>query len=204
MYSVDPAVTHLQQVTQYDCWHASLRMMTKWKSGSLISEPEGTLIDWLYRKCREGQNGYNAMKARALQDIDEPTDIDRHQAHRTATRAVSQWAAQQYLVSNRKQFDPFSDRPGLTLSLLPTILAEAGLRAVRGIAIKEELDDSSEAIEQMLKDHGPLYCLVNFGHVVVVIGINGDSLNVNDPLLDAPSECDRRMISISPCVARLA
>ena len=75
MYSIAPALGHLQQMTQYDCWHASLRMMTKWKNG-VNSEPSGTQTTWLYLKCRDAQAGFDVSKQNALNRIAAPDEID--------------------------------------------------------------------------------------------------------------------------------
>ena len=202
MYSIAPALGHLQQLTQYDCWHASLRMMTKWKNG-VNSEPAGTQTTWLYGKCREAQNGFDFAKQKALKQGEVPTEIDHRHAGLKAKAVVGQWSKGQKIISNQEKHKPFKERPGLTLSLLPAILSENKLRAVRGESIIRELEGTSAAIEQMLRDHGPLYCLVDFGHVVVVTGINGDTLDVSDPLQDAPAQRGIKCIVDSPCVARI-
>lgn len=203
MVTVAHPVGHLQQITQYDCWHASLRMMTKWRNGA-ASEPTGTHTQWLYIQCVTGENGFNATRANALVGIAAPDEIEDYHATRTAQQAVKNWSRTRTLTSSGGTHRPFTQRPGLTISLLPTILAENKLRSVRGTAITEELDGTSGAIGAMLTGMGPLYMLINWGHVVVVTGINGDTLDVSDPLLAAPSTLPRSMLEASPCVARLA
>jgi hypothetical protein len=202
MYHIAPALGHLQQKTQYDCWHASLRMMTKWKNG-VNSEPSGTQTNWLYHKCRDAQAGFNATKQKALGKTAEPDDFARRQAGIAAKKLVGDWSKAQKLTSNREPFKPFTERPGLTLALLPAILSENKLRAVRGESIIQELEGTPAAIEQMLRDHGPLYCLVDFGHVIVISGIDGDSLQVCDPLQDKPAQRGIASVANSPCVARI-
>ncbi len=202
MYNIAPALGHLQQMTQYDCWHASLRMMTKWKNG-VNSEPSGTQTTWLYLKCRDAQAGFDVSKQNALNRIAAPDEIDHHHAGIGAKKRVGEWSKNQKLISNQRSFKPFTERPGLTLPLLPAILSENKLRAVRGKSIIQELEGTPAAIEQMLRDHGPLYCLVDFGHVVVVTGINGDTLDVCDPLQNAPAQRGIKCIVDSPCVARI-
>lgn len=202
MVNVNPTVGHLEQVTQYDCWHAALRMMLKWKYGP-GTEPTGTYTSWLYIRCREAQAGYTNSRANELKNVTQPTDLDKYNASRTAKNVVQRWARTRALGGG---FEPFKNatRPGLTITLLPMILGENRLRAVRGAAIAEELDDSPADIGNMLTAHGPLYCLANFGHVVVVTGIDDQTLDVCDPLLRAPSTMGIGLVVNSPCVARLA
>lgn len=202
MTSIARPLTHLKQVTQYDCWHASLRMMTKWKNGN-TSEPGGTHTDWLYNQCRAGQNGFNATFANSLGG--KTSELDKYNATKTAKNVVQSWARTRALGSSGGTHKPFTTRPGLTVSLLPSILSENKLRAVRGgPTITPELDTGADAIGTMLTNHGPLYCLVGFGHVVVVTGVDDDELTVSDPLEDAPSKRGLKLIGDSPCVARLA
>lgn len=203
MYTVAPAVIHVAQVTQYDCWHASLTMMRRWRYGA-TAQPGGTRTNWLYSRCREAQNGYDATKARILANKANPDDVDRYRAGQQAAGVVANWSSARTLDSSTGPYSPFTNKPGLTLALLPTIFAENRLRAVRGACVHKELKSNSAAVEAMLRAHGPLYCLVDFGHVVVVIGVHGDMLTVCDPLLDAPSQMNIAAIKNSPCVARLA
>lgn len=225
MYTVTPSVTYHAQVTPYDCWHASLRMMVQWpkKSGT---EPRGTTTHWLYVKCQEGRSGFEATRKRLFEQSKDAREkellaeeseelrnmiVERYsfKASQEAKGVVKSWAKVQALTSNGQKFKPFSERPGLTLALLPAILAENGLRAVRGdksLHIVEELADDASSVEQMLKTHGPLYCLVDFGHVVVVVGIKDDeSLLVYDPQApkSVPDERGLKSLAQSPCVARL-
>ena len=204
MYAVHPMPPHVQQVTAYDCWHAALRMMCKWRNGN-TAEPYGTHTEWLYRKCREAANGYRAARARALEGTPDPSDRDVYQAGRTAKSVVSEWSQTVQLWSGTQRFSPFRDRPGLTLALLPTILGENRLRAVRGeTCIRKELGAKPEAVEAMLRDHGPLYCLVSYGHVVVIVGVDGNRISVLDPQMQDGDERDLGLLKGSPCVARIA
>ncbi|WP_418316313.1 papain-like cysteine protease family protein [Piscinibacter sakaiensis] len=204
MPAVAPPVNHLQQITQYDCWHAALRMMLKWRDGA-AAEPQGTHTDWLYLRCREAQNGYQHERQTALAGIANPTPVEQYNASRTAKIAVENWARTRRL-GGAAGYRPFesASRPGLTIALLPMILGENRLRAVRGAALTEELGASSDAIGTMLTTHGPLYCLLGFGHVVVVTGIDGENLTVCDPLLPAPNTQGIGAVANSPAVARLA
>ena len=205
MYAVHPMPPHVQQVTAYDCWHAALRMMCKWRNGG-TAEPYGTHTDWLYRKCREAANGYATIQARELEGTPDPSDVDRYQAGREAKRVVATWSQTVRLRSTSSgEFSPFRDRPGLTLALLPTILGENRLRAVRGeTCIRKELGAKPEAVEAMLRDYGPLYCLVSYGHVVVIVGVDGNRISVLDPQMQEGDERDLGLLKRSPCVARIA
>jgi ABC-type bacteriocin/lantibiotic exporter with double-glycine peptidase domain len=43
---------------------------------------------------------------------------------------------------------------------------------------------TSDSLEKMLKDNGPIWCAGNWygpGHIVVLTGIDGDSIRINDP-----------------------
>lgn len=199
--NVAPPVNHLRQLSRYDCWHASLRMVLKWKHG-LAAEPAGTHTTWLYAECMRGEAGYTYNVNLALQGIANPTGLDRKNAALNAKTAVERWARTRRIAGYR----PFQDatRPGLTISLLPMILGENGLRAVRGASIVEELGATPVDVDNMLTAHGPLYCLVSFGHVVVVTGINGMTIDVCDPLMPAPDTRNVNLVVNSPCVARLA
>lgn len=204
MYTVAPAVTRIAQVTQYDCWHATLRMILKWRSGA-GTEPTGTHTLWLYQQCRMAQNGFDAEKRRLL-PVGEVSEIDDYRANSSARERVAAWAQGRTLVTNGRNYSPFSTRPGLTRALLPTLLAENGLRAVCGPScIRPEMTRDLAGVEQMLRDHGPLYCLVDFGHVVAIVGTTADALEVLDPLGDAGVQ-QRGIASVtgSPCVARIA
>lgn len=212
MVVVAPDVKHLEQVTKYDCWHASLRMMVKWRSGE-ATEPTGTHTDWLYKQCRLAQGDHNITKKDEAAKLQESSgekfgpDIINHHAAKTADIAVKNWSRTRALSPRDRvegPFKPFKDRPGLTVPLVPTILSENGLRSVRGTVVTEELDATSEAVGTMLGDHGPLYLLLNWGHVVVVTGIENDTLTVSDPLMSASSELSLNLLAMSPCVARLA
>jgi hypothetical protein len=206
MYTVHPAVNLAAQITQYDCWRASLRMMCKWKNGG-ASEPSGTHTEWLYRKCREAQNGYNAERDRNLPP--NPTKRDYREANTVAAGRVQAWSQRVELQSNGAAYSPFNSRPGLTLALLPTILAENKLWAVKGnMCIRPELRDVRD-VEGLLRAHGPLYCLVDYGHVVIVVGVvDGEEdaeLQILDPQLDGgPHLRGTRLVSDSPCIARIA
>jgi hypothetical protein len=178
-------------------------MITKWKNG-VHTEPAGTQTDWLLRMCHIGQNGYNFSRQQALNGIPIPDEIDNHHAQVKAAKAVKEWSKKQKLISNDQKFKPFSGKPGLTISLLPSILSENRLRAVLGTCPLPELGDTAGAIEQMLRDHGPLYCLVGWGHVVVVVGITADNkLEVHDPQAHLPSIHGIDWVVNSPCVARI-
>jgi len=205
MYIVSPSVPYIPQITQYDCWHASLRMICKWRYTDQ-SEPVGTHTAWLYTKCREAQSRFNTLTAQHLSTIKDPDEINKHHANVYAKKNVTKWSIEQALLANSKKFKPFSEgRPGLTRSLLPTILAENKLRAVLGPAcISPEMAATSAAVEEMLSSHGPLYCLVNFGHVVVIVGVDGDKLHVCDPLFGkGPTPVGFDFVTKSPCVARI-
>jgi hypothetical protein len=102
-------VPQIQQVTDYDCWHASIRMMVKWKHGDDM-EPKGTYTEWHLDKCKEAEK-------------------------RASKRQVPGYAKELSLFASNtpeKPFKPFYNRPGMTSALLPTILAENKLRGLRG------------------------------------------------------------------------
>lgn len=215
-YDVTPAITLYQQSTPYDCWHASLKMMWKWRTDNMTNPsgftmPRGPVTEWLYDQCRRADAGYKFNYQQYKLQVIQP-DVNEQQSSRNASKqaqkVVSKWSRQQHLMSNQGQYFPFNERPGLTLALLPTILAENQLRAVRGsqmLHIQKELSGSPQEIEQMLSTHGPLYCLADFGHVVVVSGIDNQTLHVYDPLSDAgPVGRGLWLIKNSPCVARIA
>lgn len=203
MYQIKHDIEHIKQVTKYDCWHASLRMICKWKFG-LSYEPSGTFTKWLYSKCRAAQNGYDYEINEIISSVENPTDADHYLANVVAKNKVRSWAQTLNLYSNGKTFHPFSNQLGLKHSLLPTILAENRLMAIYGSAcISPMLSMNPEGIGDMLKSYGPLYCLLDYGHVIVISGISGHDLIVHDPVEQGISTAHIRSVEISPCVARL-
>lgn len=69
---------------------------------------------------------------------------------------------------------------GITQSSFAQLAANEGLKGV----LNPAGDLTSQQLEVLLRNHGPIWCAghwYGFGHVVVLTGVDGDTVFINDP-----------------------
>lgn len=140
-------VTYIAQTGDYDCWHAALRMVYKFRHGQQAEPPgHGALVqgqqrDQERRNVRLQFPNSAYLQRKALRDL-PPRGLNMDEFEEMAGQ--NQLAAPLFLQS----FKELRDQGGL----------------------------SAQRVEELLNLHGPLWCARVIGggypHVVVVIGVN--------------------------------
>lgn len=150
-------VQFIPQTFEYDCWYASLRMLVKFRWGP-NAEPVG--------------HPMAAMEGMLQQSIRTAVreDAQRQGIHPSAYQVRKQLPPSRGL--RQDEFQQLAGYNGLAAPLLPPRYnQQAGTGGFSG-----------NQLESLLRIHGPLWCALGYGHIVVAKGVDAQgNVIIHDP-----------------------
>ena len=164
---IDLNVPFNQQSFEFDCWYASLRMLVKFRDG-VNAEPNGHPVAELAGMARQSERT-GVREDTVRQQINPATYTVRKQLQLIPSRGLKQ-----------DEFDDLAGFNGLVAPKLPPrdVNAKTG-------------GWTADQLESLLRLHGPLWCALGYGHIVVLKGINAHGQAVvHDPQGNANTPYD--------------
>lgn len=155
---IDLNVTFIKQSFEFDCWYASLRMLVKFRDGANaepVAHPTAELAGMTQQSKR------TAIREEAKRSGDHPMSYGvRKQVERHPKRGL-----------NKDEFAGLAGYNGLAVPLMPPRDTNARTGGF-----------TSDQLESLLRIHGPLWCALGYGHIVVLKGIDAQGRAVvHDP-----------------------
>ena len=153
---IDLAVQYIAQSYDFDCWHASLRMVYKFRHGN-GAEPPGLL-----RVEQEGLARYNERAAvmRAAREQGRNYAWTRRCLRDLPKRGL-----------HLHEFEELAGAHGMVAPLMPLSCNE----------VQQSGGWTADRLEALLRIHGPIWCAFDYGHIVVLKGVTQDGLLIHDP-----------------------